>query len=890
MRQLTLGLLVLGLATAGCSSSESSGAGGSTGDLDWPPDATVYFDEHGIFNADCATDEDCAMALGYYHAFDRFVQMDIRRRFTTGRLADILPPGLAGLFADDFADLRALFSTRDGQPAEQFLYEQATPRTKAMLDAYTVGVNKWIDDMKDGENGATFPREFMDPALDYSPERVPAWTPQDSVATVISLANQLTNNASAQASAAAAREAIDDDAKFSDLWSRRPLEDSAILPPDWMPPSPAVDAVAKISVPAMIARPALRERLNIGPVIRRLDEKLQRIRNLEAMILGPGAVGDQIGSNNWVVAPSLTTGGNALLSNDPHLGMTQPATWYLAQLDAKTNGRGETHVAGVTFAGIPWPLLGQNEHIAWGATTTVMDFSDLYVETLVKDGDGNPTGVMFKGEEVPFIRIPWTISFSDGSTEEKELLFVPHHGPVREMDPENNIAVTLRWTGNDIDTDINLFGEIALATNIEEAKQALSNGTTVGQNWVVIDSENNIGWFPYNRLPKRTWATNLDGDAPSWLPLDGLCATPDSCYEWDEFFTLEELPQAMNPESGYIATANNDMTGALFDGDPTTLPSGASHPPYQVDRASGFRHAQIVNLIEGIGDQHTRATMDQIVSDIYSLIGERMRPGLLAIAKDAQTTPGINGAKVISALEDWDLTCPTGLDGTDSENSPLTSDSDALLAASGCTAFHTLLIELRARIEENENAPQGRAPSFAMYYSVVDPSQLVAGDVYWDNPGTPETETKYQVMSSALQAAGDFLDGELGANERQWAWGRLHGLLLSADLSTFGILDYDNPAPGDSLFANDGGLFTVDVANPGVTDFVQTAGASTRLVCEASPTGPTCTIQLPGGQSSDINSPNYEDLLFPYLRNEPMPLIFDIDEAAANADRTVNFQ
>ena len=131
--------------------------------------------------------------------------------------------------------------------------------------------------------------------------------------------------------------------------------------------------------------------------------------------------------------------------------------------------------------------------------------------------------------------------------------------------------------------------------------------------------------------------------------------------------------------------------------------------------------------------------------------------------------------------------------------------------------------------------PADAAPSFATYYSIVDPSQLVAGDVYWDDPGTtPEVETKYQVMSDALQAAGAFLEGELGADETQWAWGRLHGLLLSADVSTFGILDYNNPPLNDPLFANDGGLFTVDVANPGISDFVQTAGASTRFVCEAS--------------------------------------------------------
>jgi acyl-homoserine lactone acylase PvdQ len=92
MQRIALCLFVLGFSLAGCG-NDSVGSSTDGGDLEWPPDATVYFDEHRIFNADCATDEDCAMALGYYHAFDRFVQMDIRRRFSTGRLADILPKG-----------------------------------------------------------------------------------------------------------------------------------------------------------------------------------------------------------------------------------------------------------------------------------------------------------------------------------------------------------------------------------------------------------------------------------------------------------------------------------------------------------------------------------------------------------------------------------------------------------------------------------------------------------------------------------------------------------------------------------------------------------------------------------------------------------------------------
>ncbi|MBT8480871.1 MAG: hypothetical protein HKP36_04730, partial [Myxococcales bacterium] len=102
MRVGLICLLVGLLASWGCTSSSSSagaaGSGGNGGGAGtggtpapmWPPDATVYFDQYGIFHADCETDEGCAMALGYFHARDRFVQMDLQRRLSTGRLASVV--------------------------------------------------------------------------------------------------------------------------------------------------------------------------------------------------------------------------------------------------------------------------------------------------------------------------------------------------------------------------------------------------------------------------------------------------------------------------------------------------------------------------------------------------------------------------------------------------------------------------------------------------------------------------------------------------------------------------------------------------------------------------------------------------------------------------------
>ena len=88
------------------------------------------------------------------------------------------------------------------------------------------------------------------------------------------------------------------------------------------------------------------------------------------------------GSNNWVIAGKHTASGKPLLSNDMHLGLTEPNIWYMADLRAPG-----FHAAGVTLPGMPFVIAGHNEHVAWGFTALYADVQDLYIEKL--DGKGN---------------------------------------------------------------------------------------------------------------------------------------------------------------------------------------------------------------------------------------------------------------------------------------------------------------------------------------------------------------------------------------------------------------------------------------------------------------------------------------------------------------------
>ncbi len=888
MRWMIFSLLVGSLVALGCTDDDSSsgagGAGGAGGTggvaLEWPPDATVYLDQYGIFHADCATDDDCAMALGYFHARDRFVQMDLQRRLSTGRLTDVLNKpfleqigSLEGVI-NAAARSRALYSTRDGRPAEEVLVDFTNEKALRSLDAYSIGVNQWLADVRNGDNGAIWPAEFQSPFLDYDPEDAPEWQPTDSFAVFFTLVGNLTIDEGTQLRAATAREQINDNARYLDLWSLEPIKKSPILELGTYPPPSASFAPKREH---QGRRNLFRRAKN---AMANLSAELEATEHLRRIFPETQVVTADIGSNNWVLGGSRTASGNTLLSNDPHLQLSQPPIWYIAHLDAKTNGTGEIHAAGVTLAGIPHVVIGQNENIAWGATNTGLDFTDVYLEELVKNAQNEPIGVMFNGEVVEFERVDFEMGFSDGTTETRELLFVPHHGAVRTLDADNDVAITLRWTGNDMDTDANILG-LMTASTVEEVRTVLRNVTTLGQNWVAIDNQGNFGWFPYNRIPKRTWALNLDLSDPSapfpWLPLPGTGE-----YEWGEFtdyYTYDELPQVFNRENGWVATANSDHTGASFDGNPTN----DGFAPQQTDNiAAGYRTARIVELIEET-PQHTQQTNEAMISDVVSMIGRDMVPEILVIANDMQTTLTPEAQLIVDALTAWNYTCPTGLDGSDPVMSPLASMAE-VDESSGCTAWHEALRAIDDALARDESTKS--YPSFVTYFSIMDPTRLEAGDVYWDDVRTtPQVETKFDIIGAALDTAGSALAAEFNEGEGVWPWGRKHGFRLTsllADLNS-AFNDFSNPPPPD-FFANDGGLFTVDVAN-GNRQGIHSGGPSTRFQCEGTQQV-QCTIQLPGGQSAHDTSMNYADLVTLWLDNQPIELVFDIPQAATEAAAT----
>ncbi|WP_231971069.1 penicillin acylase family protein [Polynucleobacter necessarius] len=94
-----------------------------------------------------------------------------------------------------------------------------------------------------------------------------------------------------------------------------------------------------------------------------------------------------IGSNNWALSGKLTTTGKPLLANDPHLGLSVPAIWYFAHLEAP-----DLNAMGGTLPGIPAVVLGRTDKFAWSFANTGPDVQDLYIEQIDAKNPGMHRG------------------------------------------------------------------------------------------------------------------------------------------------------------------------------------------------------------------------------------------------------------------------------------------------------------------------------------------------------------------------------------------------------------------------------------------------------------------------------------------------------------------
>jgi penicillin amidase len=443
---------------------------------------------------------DAFFGQGYAAATLRLWQVDILRRRWLGRLAEVF-----GATFVPFDQAARLFLYRG--PLEEE-WKRLDPRVEGIARAFVAGINARVKEVR--EDRSLLPPEFA--SLDMLPD---FWRAEDL------LRARLTPSPNIRA-----------EVRRAELACKNVLESDALLQP--LEPAWKLEVPQGLD-PCDVRRADLRlydlltAPLPFASVPMRV-RKGDAARNIE---LSPDMDAHE-GSNAWVIAPSRTTTGRAILANDPHLVFSLPSPRMITHLAApgfNLVGSGPAWLPGVQF--------GHNDRIAFGRTDLQIDQQDLYVLELSEDGK---TWRGPRGPE-PIERTVESIDVRDQELAKVELAFTSL-GPVISENGERRRALVMRSASLEPGAVIGLeYVPKVLARNWDEFRKAIRYAVW-GTNYMYADVDGNIGWQAAGRVPVR-------------VGYDGLLPVPASGdYAWRGLLPLEDMPGEFNPERGWIASSN----------------------------------------------------------------------------------------------------------------------------------------------------------------------------------------------------------------------------------------------------------------------------------------------------------------------------------------------
>jgi penicillin G amidase len=800
---------------------------------------TVLRDENGIVNIYADDPHDLFLAQGYVHAQERLWQMEVWRHISSGRLSELF--GASTLSEDKF--IRTLGWR--GAAERDLAALSAGPRDA--LDAYAEGVNAYIESHRAGL-GLAFVVAGMKAGIGgVGGYDIEPWTALDTLAWQKVQAWQLGGNFDTEVFRMLADEKLGD-----------PKLTDALFPPygDSMPVITPSEAATRLPAVTTASSPAPRTATATDTSdagwrdVATIGQRILAIAGLDA---GGGLVGDhQIGSNDWVIAPSLSETGGALLANDPHLGISMPSVWFINGLHCRTvKADCPYDVTGVTFPGVPGVVLGHNARIAWGATNTDPDVQDLFIEKAdPKDADS----YLFGKESIPFAVRTETIKVAGAADVVLEVRET-RHGPIlNDVDKRlaNAPLLALRWTATaDVDGTFEAIFNFQTATNYEEFRAAFESYGAPSQNFVYADVDGHIGYVLPGHIPIRS-----DGADQGARPRSGS----DGKHEWAGYIPFKELPSQLDPASGTIVSANNAAVDAGY--------------PYYIasEWDPGYRASRIHSLIDHAtgGTGGTGVTIDEmadIQNDTLVLRADLVRPHLAGIEP---ATP--DGKTVLDQLTAWD-----GMADTDSV---------------GATAYLQFEYRLIRGLFDDELGDLARdyvgsGASWQATIGLLDHPQ----SAWWDDTSTTgRTETAPDIIAAALDAAGADLRNAYG-EPKDWTWGRAHQAEFREQTlgeSGIGPLEwYFNKGPvavAGAAGAVRNNYYRIDRAypDPDDTDFVPvgTAGLfevttlpSYKLLIDMSDIDGARIVQTTG-QSGNPGDSHYGDLIQPWAEGATVPLYF----------------
>jgi penicillin amidase len=521
------------------------------------------------------------------------------------------------------------------------------------------------------------------------------------------------------------------------------------------------------------------------------------------------------GSNNWVVSGKLSQSGKPLLANDPHLMITVPPIWMEMSLECPG-----FKAAGVTLPGVPLVVIGHNEKIAWGVTSSYADVQDLYFEKV----EWQNNTYLRKGEWKSLTTRKEVIKVRGRKDPEVMDILWTEEGPI--LTPfliTCELPISLRWTIYDGDRTFEGLYLINKAGNWQEFCQGVRFFDNPSQNFVYADVEGNIGYYLSGKIPIRKKEAAVY-PYPGWKE--------DS--QWQGYLREEEKPNLFNPEKGYIITANSSI-----------IPDG--YQPYiSFDWLAPYRKDRIEELIK-TGGGHSIDSFIKIQNDVFSKRAEQV----LKIVREIKLTdPKAEEARRI--IEQWSGEIRGGL-------------APALFEV-----FWKKMEELTFGDELGVDLQDA-----SRYFRVKEAGLkriLANPDSPWfDRIDSQERENRDEIIKQALIAALNEMRKKAGKNPGKWDWAKMHSLNYQHILGQKSPLSFFNC--GDYPMIGDATTVRASFGNDG---WKTSGGPSCRLIIDLSDLDDSLAV-ISSGQSGHFMSKHYRDQIPLYLNSLYHPLAFSAE-------------
>lgn len=733
--------------------------------------AEVYFDERLVPHIYAASNADAAFVQGYIHGMHRLWQMDIATRAISGRLSEIL--GDRTLQRDINQKKKGLtFAAENALRAWM-----SSPEEAIMLNAYAAGVNAYVEQLKPKD----YPLEFK--LLGYKPEK---WTPMKSALFLKYMAESLCS-------------------RHQDLPSTNALnllgqETFDLLYPEYNPKqSPIIPDEEPFAFEPMEPFPSA------------LDSNLlSMVFPYEMFELPPAGNG----SNNWAVAPGKTANGNAILCSDPHLGLTLPAIWYETHIHTP-----EVNAYGVSLPAEPGILIGFSQYIAWAETNVGHDVLDWYT---IDWANEEKTKYNFE-DEVLDVRIRKdTIGIKGGETHIEETKYTIWGPIVYEDSTSQYQDLAMRWIAHDQPTErsfyeLGAFWRLMGAKNHQDYVNALKGYSSPAQNFAFASRDGDV-------------AITVNGDLPVKRDQQGRFIQDGSEKEngWNGFIPRDQIPQVLNPERGFISSANQHSTDEDY--------------PYYYNAGFDDYRGRTVNGYLDTMENITIEDMMKMQTSSYSIYAKEALAACLPLLDETKLSD--EEKRALQLVKDWDHYFIKG------EKAPVLFDiwQDSIYVMT---------------FDEIIDLAKDQAMLYPEDWRLVELMETMPEQAIFDRQYTQEIETAADIVLQAFQAAV--------ANwpkEQTWAERNRASVNHMAAIEPFGRQNLDMSGNGVTINA-----------------IRRDHGPSWRMIVEMDPDGVKAHGLYPGGQSGNPGSPYYDNMVDDWANGRYQEIFFPKNKQAIQEDK-----